>query len=607
MSRAEGTPAGALLRRYLPILEWGAEYSRETLTGDLVAAVIVSIMLIPQSLAYALLVGVPPQVGLYASMAPLLLYSIFGTSRALAVGPVAVASLMTAAAAGQVAAQGTPEFLGAAIALSMVAGLLLILMGVLRLGFLANFLSHPVVSGFITAAAVQIAAGQLGALLGVSSKGESLLEILHSLLPTLGKFNPVTTILGIAAVAFLLWARRGLKPLLLGAGLGERAADTLSKVAPAMVIVATTVAVWSLDLRARNVAILGAVPGGLPAIALPPVDVSLWTKLLVPSLLICIVGYVESISVALTLAAKRRQRVDPDQELIALGAADLGSAVSGGFPITGALSRSVVNFDAGAQTPAAGAFTAVGVAMTTLFLTPLLFFLPKAALAAIIIVAVLSLVDIGAVKRTWAYSRTDFAAMIGTIVVTWIDGVEAGLVVGVGLSILLHLYKTSRPHVAVVGQIPGTTTFRNVARHAVVTDPEILSLRVDESLYFPNARFLEDLINDAVAANPQVRHVILECPAVNTIDVSALESLEAINSRLADGGVTFHLSEVKGPVMDQLKRSQFLQELSGKVHLSHFDAVASIKPELAQSTRAAAHVAPGAEAPARPGITPSTG
>jgi SulP family sulfate permease len=591
MSRSEGTSIGARLRRYLPILEWGAEYSRQALTGDLVAAAIVSIMLIPQSLAYALLVGVPPQVGLYASMAPLVLYAVFGTSRALAVGPVAVASLMTAAAAGQVAAQGTPEFLGAAIALSTVAGALLIVMGVLRLGFLANFLSHPVVSGFITAAAVQIAAGQLGALLGVSSKGESLLEILHSLLPTLGKINPATAAIGIGAALFLLWARRGLKPLLLSAGLGERPADILAKVAPAIVIVVTTAAAWGFDLKARSVSVLGAVPGGLPAIALPPFDAALWSKLVIPSLLICIVGYVESISVALTLAAKRRQRVDPDQELIALGAADLGSAISGGFPVTGALSRSVVNFDAGAQTPAAGAFTAVCVGVATLFLTPLLFFLPKAALAAIIIVAVLSLVDVGAIKHTWAYSRTDFAAMIGTIIVTWLDGVETGLVVGVGLSIFLHLYRTSRPHVAIVGQIPGTMTFRNVARHAVVTDPEILSLRVDESLYFPNARFIEDLVNDAVAANPAVRHLILECPAVNTIDASGLQSLEAINRRLADGGIQFHLSEVKGPVMDQLKRSHFLQELSGKVHLSHFDAVASIKPALAESTRAAPRVA----------------
>ena len=573
------------LRRWLPVASWAREYSRETLAGDLVAAAIVSIMLIPQSLAYALLVGLPPQVGLYASMAPLVLYAIFGTSRALAVGPVAVASLMTATAAAQVATQGSPEYLGAAIALAMLAGLLLIVMGALRLGFLANFLSHPVISGFITAAAVQIAAGQVGPLLGVRTHGESLVAILASLVPALDTTHVATAAIGVACIAFLLWARRGLGPLMLRLGTSERAADVVEKVGPAIAIAAATAAVWALGLGARGVPIVGEVPSGLPTPALPPFDATLWTKLAVPALLICIVGYVESISVALTLAAKRRQRVDPDQELIALGVADIGSAVSGGFPVTGALSRSVVSFDAGAQTPAAGAFTAVGVGLATLFLTPLLFHLPKAALAAIIIVAVLSLVDFGALRRTYAYSRADFAAMVGTILVTWAGGVEAGLLVGVAVSIFLHLYATSRPHVAVVGQIPGTTYFRNVARHAVVTDPEILSLRVDESLYFPNARFLEDLVNDAVAANPAVRHVILECPAVNTIDASALESLEAINHRLADGGIAFHLSEVKGPVMDRLKRSHFLQELSGRVHLSHFDAVASIKPDLARRTR----------------------
>ena len=243
-----------------------------------------------------------------------------------------------------------------------------------------------------------------------------------------------------------------------------------------------------------------------------------------------------------------------------------------------------MNFGAGAETPAAGAFTAGGIALTVLFLTPLLFFLPKATLGAIIIVAVLSLVDLGALKRTYGYSRADFLAMAATILLTWLKGVEAGLVVGVALSIFLHLYKTSRPHVAVVGQIPGTAHFRNVKRHVVVTDPEILSLRIDESLYFPNARFIEDKINGAVAENPALRHVILECPAVNAIDASALESLEAINRRLQDGGITLHLSEVKGPIMDCLKRSHFLHELTGKVHLTQFDAVASINPDLARRT-----------------------
>jgi SulP family sulfate permease len=570
------------LRAYLPILDWGAKYSRRTLTNDLIVAVIVTIMLIPQSLAYALLAGLPAQVGLYASMAPLVLYAIFGTSRALAVGPVAVASLMTATAAVTVASQGTPEYLGASIALALVSGMLLLAMGLLGLGFLANFLSHPVISGFITASGIQIAAGQLAPVLGIKAEGENFVDLLISMGHNLGRINPYTAIVGVASLAFLFWVRRGLKPLLLRLGLGERAADISAKVGPAVAIVLATAAVWGFGLTERGVRIVGTIPQGLPELALPPLDLGLWTKILVPALLIAIVGYVESISVALTLAAKRRQRVDPDQELIALGASNIGSAVSGGFPVTGGFARSVVNFEAGAETPAAGAYTAVGIALATMFLTPLLYFLPNATLAATIIVAVLSLVDLGALKRIWAYSRTDFAAIAATIAVTLAEGVEAGLLVGVGLSIFLHLYSTSRPHVAVVGQIPGTAHFRNVERHAVITDPEILSLRVDESLYFPNARFLEDLVNDAVAANPAIRHVILECPAVNTIDASALESMEAINRRLADGAIKLHLSEVKGPVMDRLKRSHFLDELTGKVHLSHFDAVSSIKPKLAR-------------------------
>jgi SulP family sulfate permease len=584
----------SVLRRYLPILTWGAEYSSRMLTNDLIVACIVTVMLIPQSLAYALLAGLPVQVGLFASMAPLLLYAVFGTSRTLAVGPVAVASLMTAAAVAPIAAQGTPEYLGACIALAMISGLLLVAMGLLRLGFLANFLSHPVVGGFITASGLQIAAGQLGPVLGIRSEGETFVEIVGPLVRELGQTNPYTAAIGVGSLVFLFWSRGSLKPLLLRMGLAERAAGTVAKLGPAVALVVATLAVWGLGLADRGVSIVGEVPSGLPRLALPPFDGSLWLKLLAPALLISVVGYVESISVALTLAAKRRQRVDPDQELIALGAANIGTAMSGGFPVTGGLARSVVNFEAGAETPAAGAFTAVGIALVTLFLTPLLFFLPKATLAATIVVAVLSLVDLGALKRTYAYSGTDFAAMLATILLTLVEGVEAGLIAGVGLSIFLHLYRTSRPHVAVVGQLPGTSTFRNEARHDVVTTPEILSLRVDASLYFPNARFVEDLINARVAASPDVRHVILECPAVNTIDYSALESLEAINARLKDGGITLHLSEVKGPVMDRLKGSHFLKELTGKVHLSQYDAVASINPELAERTLEARRVAEGA-------------
>ncbi len=576
--------AKTILKNYFPILEWGAKYNSKTFTNDLVVALIVTMMLIPQSLAYAMLAGLPPEIGLYASIAPLLFYAIFGTSRALAVGPVAVASLMTATAAGQLATQGSAEYIGAAVALAMVSGLLMIAMGFLKLGFLANFLSHPVISGFITASGIMIAASQLGPVLGIHVEGETLLENVISIWQTISTINIFTAAVGVGSLIFLFWVRSGLKPLLLRFRLSEKIADLLVKIGPVVAIIFTILIVAGFGLSDKGVAIVGDVPKGLPKVSLPPLDMVLWVKILVPALLISIVGYVESISVALTLAAKKRQRVDPDQELIALGASNIGSAISGGFPVTGGFSRSVVNFNAGAETPAAGAFTAVGIALATMFLTPLLFFLPKAVLGATIIVAVLSLVDIKAVKHIWSYSKSDFAAMAATIIVTWTAGIEAGIIAGVALSIFLHLFRTSRPHVAVVGQIPGTTHFRNVQRHNVVTDPEILSLRVDASLYFPNARYIEDLVNNSVASNPEVRHVILECPAVNGIDISALESLESINHRLKDGGITLHLSEVKGPIMDSLKKSHFLDELTGKVYLTQYDAVSSINPTLTKRT-----------------------
>ncbi len=574
------------MRRFLPILDWAPGYDRATLTDDLLAAVIVTIMLIPQSLAYALLAGLPPEVGLYASMAPLVIYAVFGTSRTLAVGPVAVASLMTAAAVGQIAARGTPEYLGGAILLAFLSGAMLLVMGVLRLGFLANFLSHPVISGFITASGLLIAASQLRHILGIDAHGHTLIELVRTLGANIGDVNLPTLLIGGGALAFLFWSRRSLGPLLRRTGMPDGAAAALTRAAPVTAVAATIALTWALGLQTAGVAIVGDVPQGLPVPALPPFDAELWRLLAVPALLISIVGYVETVSVAQTLAAKRRQRIDPDQELIALGAANLGSAVSGGFPVTGGFARSVVNFDAGARTPAAGAYTAIGMALATLFLTPLLFFLPKATLAATIIVAVLSLVDVAAMRRTWLHSRPDFAAMAATILATLAAGVEIGIIAGVGLSIAMHLYRTSRPHVAVVGQVAGTEHFRNVLRHDVATDPAIFSVRIDESLYFPNVRQIEDMIYDAVATRPDLRHVVLMFTAVNAIDASAIEALEAINHRLKDAGVTLHLSEVKGPVMDRLARTDLIDELTGRVYLTQYDAFCDLSPELARRTLA---------------------
>jgi len=569
--------AVARLERYLPILTWGRAYDRASLVSDLVAALIVTIMLIPQSLAYAMLAGLPPEVGLYASILPLVAYALFGTSRTLAVGPVAVVSLMTAAAVGEIVAQGTAGYLAAAAALALLSGAMLMLMGLLRLGFLANFLSHPVISGFITASGILIAASQIKHILGIAGGGDTLPAIVATLAGAASGVNPHTAAIGLGVLAFLLFARTRLKPLLIGLGLGRRAADLLTKAAPILAVAVTILLAKGFDLAAHGVALVGAIPPGLPAFAVPDISPHLLGQLAGPAFLIGIIGFVESVSVAQTLAAKRRQRIEPDQELIGLGAANIAAGLSAGYPVTGGFARSVVNFDAGAETPAAGVFTAAGIAVATLFLTPFLAALPQATLAATIIVAVLSLVDLRAIRHVFAYSRADFAAMAATIVVTLSLGVEPGIVAGVGLSLFLFLYRSSRPHMAIVGQVPGTEHFRNVARHAVLTEPHILSIRVDESLYFANSRYLEDRIAQLVAERPQVRHVVLMCPAVNEIDASALASLEAINRRLADAGIAFHLSEVKGPVMDRLRRSDFLDQLTGEVFLSQFAAVRSLR------------------------------
>lgn len=571
------------LANYMPILDWGRHYGRATLTNDMIAALIVTIMLIPQSLAYAMLAGLPAEVGLYASILPLVAYAIFGSSRTLAVGPVAVVSLMTATTIGEIAAQSTDAYLVAATLLALISGAMLVIMGLFRLGFVANFLSHPVISGFITASGLLIAAGQVKHLLGIQAGGHTLPEIASGLIGNLHTVNLPTLAIGVAVLAFLYFVRLKLKSLLVSLGLKPRLADVITKAGPVLAVAATILAVTLFDLDEAGVPIVGAIPQGLPVPGVPVIDLDMVVALAGPALLISLIGFVESVSVAQTLAAKRRQRIVPDQELIGLGAANIASGLSAGYPVTGGFARSVVNFDAGAETPAAGIFTAIGIALATLFLTPLLANLPQATLAATIIVAVLSLVNVEAIKRVWTYSRADFAAMAATILGTLFVGVEAGVVLGVVLSLLLHLYRTSRPHMAVVGQVPGTEHFRNVERHAVVTSPEVLSLRVDESLYFANTRYLEDRIAALVAERTELKHVVLLCSAVNAIDASALESLEQINHRLKDAGISFHLSEVKGPVMDRLKRSSFLHELTGRVFLSQYDAMS----ELTSSSRLA--------------------
>ncbi len=557
---------------YIPILTWAKDYNRHILASDLIAAVIVTIMLIPQSLAYALLAGLPPEVGLYATILPLIVYAVFGSSRTLSVGPVAIASLMTAASLSDIAQQGSHDYLAAAITLAMLSGIFLLMLGVLKLGLLTNFLSHPVVSGFITASAILIAFSQFKYILGVNAEGGDAITLITSLLSSLQQINIPTIIIGLGVLLFLFSVKNSGTSFLMMFGLSKRTSQLTTKAAPVIGVLATILIVSYMSLHEQGVAIVGQIPSGLPRLAIPQFSIALIEQLAMPAIFISIIGYVESISVGKTLAAKRREKTDANQELIGLGAANIASAISGGFPVTGGFSRSVVNFDAGAVTQAASIYTAIGIAIASMLLTPVLFYLPKATLAATIIIAVVSLIDFSIVKKTWSYSKSDCFAVIITIVVTLLFGVEAGVICGVLVSIFLHLYRTTTPHIAEVGLIEGTQFFKNVRRFHVITDPHILSLRIDESLFFGNASYMEDKIYHYLFNDDQIGHVIIICSAVNEIDFSALETLKNINERLIEQGVILHLSEVKGPVLDALTNVDFIESLSGNVYVSQFEA-----------------------------------
>jgi SulP family sulfate permease len=549
----------------------------------MVAAIIVAIMLIPQSLAYALLAGLPAEIGLYSSILPLVFYALFGTSTTLSVGPVAVASLMTASALASVAAQGTADYLSAAVVLAGLSGLILFISGVFRLGFIASFLSHSVVSAFISASAIVIALTQIRHITGARFDDESLFGMFKALTSSGVEVNISTTLIGLSVLTYLWLIRSRGKSLLVYLGVSDKTANLVVKSAPVLAVILTiaVTAIYSLD--ASGVAIVGEIPQGLPRIGLPIISIELVKTLFVPACLISIIGFVESISVGRTLGAKKRERIDENQELIGLGTANLASSFSGGFPVTGGFSRSVVNFDAGAATQASSIFAAIFIALASVFLTPYLYSLPKATLAATIIVAVLGLVDLSVIRKTWAYSKSDWLAVILTLSMTLIFGVEIGVSCGVLISLCLHLYRTSRPHIAEVGLVDGTEHFRNVARYKVTTLPDILSLRVDESLFFANASALEEKVLSEIFSRDEISHVVLVFSAVNEVDYSALGVLELLNNQLYEQGICLHLSEVKGPVLDKLRATEFLAHLSGYIYLTQFSAFKDIASRLGES------------------------
>ncbi len=565
------------LSHWLPILDWLPRSRGAALRDDLIAGVITALLLVPQGMALALLAGLPPIVGLYAGILPPLIYALFGTSRTLAVGPVSVAALLVAnALAGTGTEPGSAEWLHGAITLAALSAGILLLMGLLRLGELANYLSHPVLSGFTSGAAVIIIVSQLPQLTGIAlPRDADTHEQLYHLLLHLPRIESGPLLYGGVALLLLLAAKRAplLKPLA-RRGIPPRLTLLASRTAPLMVVLGATAISAFAGRALPAVAMVGDIPTGLPMPSLQFLTGGHWLELLPAALVISIIGYVESVSVARVLAWRRRERVDPNRELIALGASNVGAALTATMPVAGGFARSMVNFEAGARSQLAGIVTALLVAISAMLFTPVFRYLPLAVLAAVIIAAVIPLIDVKALKAAWRFDRADGLALLVTFLGVVLVDIELGLAAGLLLSVGTFLWRTGHPHAAVVGRVPGTEHFRNEERHHVETWPHLLLLRMDESLYFANTAFLEQVVARRVAERPELQHVVLICSAVNRIDHSALETLEQLAENLGRSNIVFHLAEVKGPVMDRLRGSGLLDAMGdGRIFLSTEEAV----------------------------------
>lgn len=539
------------LPRAVPLLDQLGNYRRGWLRGDLTAGLTTAVMLIPQGMGYAMLAGLPPIYGLYASLLPVFVYALFGTSRQLAVGPVAMVSLLVAAGVGELAPAGSPDFVTYAVLLALMVGALQLALGLGRLGFLINFLSHPVISGFTSAAALIIAFSQLKHLLGIDiERSHHVHAIVWQAAVKASQIQPWSVAIGVVSVGLLV-GFQWLKPAF------PRAL---------LVVVAGTVTVWALGLDGQGVAIVGEVPAGLPGVAVPALDSSVMSELLPIALTIALVGFMESIAVAKAFARQRGYEVDANRELVGLGAANIAGAFSHAFPTTGGFSRTAVNAQAGANTGLAGMVTAAIIGLTLAALTPLFYFLPKAVLAAIIMTAVIGLVDISEVKHLWRVKRIDLAMLAVTFLATLSLGIEEGILVGVGTSLAVMIVRTTRPHVAVLGRLPGTEAYRNIKRFPEVeTVPGVLALRLDAQFYFGNVNFLKELLAELEADHPgKLRVVVIDASGMNQIDASAEAALREIFEDYSSRGIELLLANLKGPVRDVLARSGLAEDIGAE-------------------------------------------
>ncbi len=568
------SPKQSRMQRQWP---WLSGYSASIFTEDMVAAIIVTVLLVPQCLAYALLAGLPPQVGIYASVFPLIAYTAFGSSRYMSVGPTAVISLMTAAAIATLPEEGR---LVSAAVLALISGIMLIIMGLLKGGFIMNFVSRSVVSAYITGAALLIMISQFKHIFGVQAGGTTAFELLKSLFSNIDGMNKMALLVGLLSALYFWLSRKYLAFGLFKLGLKAKKSRLVARLAP---ILAIAFSIWAsryFELPEKyDLKIVGDIPTGLPMITVPPVDFAMLQLLWLPALVLAIVAFVDSMSTAQTLASRSRHRVDANKELLGMGASNFIAGLSGGYPVNGSMSRSAVNYSAGAKTPVSSLIVAALMGVSAMFLTPVLKYLPLATLAALIIVACFSLFDFKSIWQTWKYSKGDGFTALATFVAVLIFGVQWGVLVGVILAMTFHIRTTLRPHMAIVGRFPGTEHYRDAERFNVVTIEEVKTLRIDESLYFANARYLEDKIARLVVEHPKMTDLIMMCPAVNRIDASALSSLETINKRLESAGVKLHFSELHSQIKERLMKSDLARTLSGQIFFTQHEAMEALEPE----------------------------
>ncbi|MDE0582653.1 sulfate permease [Planococcus sp. A6] len=553
-----------MLKKWIPALEWLGSYKKSDLSGDLNAGLIVAIMLIPQGMAYAMLAGLPPVIGLYASTVPLIIYALFGTSRQLAVGPVAMVSLLVLSGVSLLAEPGTDEYISLVLLLMLMIGVIQLLLGVFKLGFIVNFLSHAVISGFTSAAAIIIGLSQLKHLIGVSLEADkNVFLIIGETIRRAGEINPATLAIGLGSIVLLILMKKYVKKI----------------PGPLVVVVLSILAVYLFNLNGLGVKIVGEVPAGLPPLSLPAFQIDALIALVPIALTISFIGYMESIAMAKAIAAKEKYKIDPDRELVGLGLANVGGSFFAGYPVTGGFSRSAVNYQAGARTPLASIITALLIILTLLFFTGLFYYLPNAVLAAIIMVAVYSLIDAKELKYLFKVNKVDGLTWLLTFLATLLIGIEQGIIAGAIFSLLVFIRRSAYPHVAELGYLPKEKVYRNTNRYPdAETDPEILIFRVDASLYFANMTFLEEQLCKRLAEKPETKWVVFDFSSVNSIDAVAIHALEDLMEQCQSGKVRMVFAGIKNTVLDVLKRADWERKYGGSIHyMSIEDALSSIK------------------------------